>query len=136
VCLAFAHVSVGEPQFCYVCTHSGKSSLLNALLDEASVLPTSGSQGCTAAVVELVFNSDLVLADDKGVDDGAVPPQKRQVAVYRGEVEFMKKDEWEHELRILVDECSSDNGRIHDSKPHERSQPTAAAAWSKINQGE
>ena len=40
-------------------TGVGKSSLLNALLGEASILPTSGSRGCTAAVVELRYNEAL-----------------------------------------------------------------------------
>ena len=110
-------------------SHSGKSSLLNALLDEASVLPTSGSQGCTATVVELSFNSDLVLTEDKA---GAQP---KKVPVYRGEVEFMTKEDWESELRILVQECSTGKGRLYSAKPHEKSLPAAAAAWSKINQG-
>ena len=110
-------------------SHSGKSSLLNALLDEASVLPTSGSQGCTATVVELSFNSDLVLTDGKPV------AQPKKVPVYRGEVEFMTKEDWEGELRILVQECSTGKGRLYATKPHEKSLPAAAAAWSKINQG-
>merc|ERR1739848_378728 len=40
-------------------TGVGKSSLLNALLNEASILPTSGSRGCTAAVVELKYNDSI-----------------------------------------------------------------------------
>ena len=59
---------------------SGKSSLLNALLDEASVLPTSGSRGCTAAVVELAFNSDLMEEANQG----------NSVSVYKGVVEFIR----------------------------------------------
>ena len=47
-------------------TGVGKSSLLNSLLDEAAVLPTSGSRGCTATVVELLFHSELIKeADDE-----------------------------------------------------------------------
>ena len=78
-------------------TGVGKSSLLNALLDEASVLPTSGSRGCTAAVVELRFNADMEKADPTG----------KQVTCYRGDVEFMTLQEWQTELKILVDECST-----------------------------
>ena len=47
-------------------TGVGKSSLLNALLGEASILPTSGSRGCTATVVELQFNEQLGAADRAG----------------------------------------------------------------------
>jgi hypothetical protein len=70
---------------------SGKSSLLNALLDEAAVLPTSGSRGCTAAVVELVYNHDL-LGDAEGTKPQGTP-RPNEVPVYRGEVEFMKRED-------------------------------------------
>ena len=43
-------------------------------------LPTSGSRGCTAAVVELVYNSELV-------NESTHPDEK--VPVYKGEVEFI-----------------------------------------------
>lgn len=79
---------------------SGKSSLLNGLLDEAAVLPTSGSRGCTAAVVELVFHSELLAKDnatnndDENVSDVAEQPT---VPVYRGEVEFITLEDWRKE---------------------------------------
>ena len=46
-------------------TGAGKSSLMNALLDHRSVLPTSGIRACTAVVVEVVQNteSDILEAD-------------------------------------------------------------------------
>lgn len=34
-------------------TGSGKSSLMNALLDQLDILPTSGMRACTAVVVEV-----------------------------------------------------------------------------------
>jgi GTPase SAR1 family protein len=37
-------------------TGSGKSSLMNALLDHADILPTSGMRACTAVVVEITNN--------------------------------------------------------------------------------
>lgn len=74
--------------------NSGKSSLLNGLLDEAAVLPTSGSRGCTAAVVELVFNAELMKAanneDEGGTNQTLIP-------VYRGEVEFITLEDWTKE---------------------------------------
>ena len=39
-------------------TGAGKSSLLNALLDHFDILPTSGMQACTAAVVEINNNTE------------------------------------------------------------------------------
>ena len=46
-------------------TGAGKSSLMNALLDHRSVLPTSGIRACTAVVVEVIQNnnSDMLEAD-------------------------------------------------------------------------
>jgi hypothetical protein len=102
----------------------GKSSLLNALLDEAAVLPTSGSRGCTAAVVELSFNQDL-----------AKPPAGAEtIPVYRGKVEFMKPKDWEAELRVLVDECSTHEKIVYQRRPDPQTSPDASAAWEKIDQ--
>lgn len=52
-------------------TGAGKSSLLNALLDHFDILPTSGMQACTAAVVEINSN----MKDD----------------LYRAEIEFLSE---------------------------------------------
>lgn len=103
-------------------TGVGKSSLLNAILEEASVLPTSGSRGCTAAVVELRFNKDL-------------KDPTKEVPVYKGEVEFITLTEWATELKILIDECSTaEEKTIYARRPEEERQPDAAAAWAKIDQ--
>jgi hypothetical protein len=105
-------------------TGVGKSSLLNALLDEANVLPTSGSRGCTAAVVELRFNTAL-----KETQPGT------ETTVYKGQVEFIKLQDWLDELQVLIDEVSThDTKLIYIMKPDESRQPDAAAAWAKINQ--
>lgn len=101
-----------------------QSSLLNAILDEAAVLPTSGSRGCTAAVVELRYNNDLV----------AVSENDKEVAVYKGEVEFMTRDEWLVELKILVDECSTMENRVYVREPDPQNASEIAAAWAKIDQ--
>ena len=103
---------------------------MNALLDEAAVLPTSGSRGCTAAVVELTYNRDLVVNDDQTTT--ATNPTK--VPVYKGKVEFMKLSDWTTELKLLVDECSTQTKHIYAIPPQEQHQPDAAAAWAKIDQ--
>eukprot|EP00536_Pseudo-nitzschia_multiseries_P011811 jgi/Psemu1/289916/fgenesh1_pg.422_\ len=118
-------------------TGVGKSSLLNALLDEAAVLPTSGSRGCTAAVVELTYNRDL-LQDPVG-HAGPPPstnpvPDNKKVPVYKGKVEFMKLEDWTTELKFLVDECSTQDKLVYARCPEEQRQPDAAAAWAKIDQ--
>lgn len=100
-----------------------KSSLLNALLDEANVLPTSGSRGCTAAVVELRFNKSLLES------------QGAQTTVYKGQVEFISLQDWQEELKLLIDECSTqDTKTIYANPPDESRQPDAAAAWAKIDE--
>ena len=94
------------------------------------MLPTSGSRGCTAAVVELRFNADM--EEVKAVKD--------EVPVYRGEVEFITRHEWATELKILVDECSSEDNKImfflepDALNPDPHNAPEAVAAWAKIDQ--
>jgi hypothetical protein len=117
-------------------TGVGKSSLLNALLDEAAVLPTSGSRGCTAAVVELTYNRDLIedttLAKSK--TSSIANNAGKKIPVYKGKVEFIKLEEWRAELKLLVDECSTKERTIYIRCPEEKNQPDAAAAWAKIDQ--
>ena len=101
-------------------TGVGKSSLLNALCDEAAILPTSGSRGCTATVVELRFNKDLLNPSDK-------------TTVYKGQVEFMSLQEWYDELKVLVDLCCVPaTQKILTAPPDDRQNPEIAAAWSKL----
>jgi hypothetical protein len=97
---------------------------LNALLDEASVLPTSGSRGCTAAVVELRFNSELL--EQKSGND--------EMPVYRGIVEFITLEEWRAELQILVEECCTQENTVYVREPDPQTAAEAAAAWAKIDQ--
>ena len=77
-------------------SNSGKSSLLNSLLEEAAVLPTSGSRGCTAAVVELVYN-DLSNEEDTATPENTADAGRSTVPVYRGEVEFITLEDWQKE---------------------------------------
>ncbi|KAL7499648.1 hypothetical protein ACHAWT_010345 [Skeletonema menzelii] len=109
-------------------TGVGKSSLLNGLLDEAAVLPTSGSRGCTAAVVELVYNSELM----KEVD-ATVAEKLPVVPAYKGTVEFITLDDWKKELKVLVEECSTQEKYIYSIRPIDDTSE-AYAAWQKIEQ--
>ena len=81
-------------------TGVGKSSLLNALLDEAAVLPTSGSRGCTAAVVELTYNRDLVKDATITTHPATtiVDSTAKMTPVYKGKVEFIKLEDWKSEV--------------------------------------
>jgi hypothetical protein len=83
-------------------------------------------------VVELRFNTDLLeVKDDNTNNDDA----STELAVYKGEVEFITLDEWAQELKILVEECCThEEKKVYARPPEENRQPDAAAAWSKINQ--
>mmetsp|Transcript_8989 Transcript_8989/g.17921 ORF Transcript_8989/g.17921 Transcript_8989/m.17921 type:complete len:1419 (-) Transcript_8989:154-4410(-) len=109
-------------------TGVGKSSLLNGLLDEAAVLPTSGSRGCTAAVVELVYNSELLKEPDTTVAE-----KLPVVPAYKGTVEFITLDDWTKELKVLVEECSTQEKHIYSIPPIDDTSE-AYAAWQKIEQ--
>lgn len=73
------------------------------------MLPTSGSRGCTAAVVELVFHSDLLKGangdEEANGNEVAVAAavatadlqQPTNVPVYAGEVEFITLEDWRKE---------------------------------------
>lgn len=58
-------------------TGAGKTSLINALLDEDKLLVTSGWRACTAVICEISYND---------MDD----PRK----AYRAEVEFISQEAW------------------------------------------
>ncbi|KAK7717579.1 hypothetical protein SLS64_003073 [Diaporthe eres] len=68
-------------------TGAGKSSLIDALLNEQRLLPTSGFRACTAVVTEISYN--------KSTD-----PKK----AYRAEVEFISQEDWDSELNLLFGE--------------------------------
>ena len=70
--------------------NAGKSTLLNALLDETTVLPTNGMRACTAALIEL-----------RHEDTPAHEP------LYRGEVDFLSQAEWDRELDDMIDDLVS-----------------------------
>lgn len=75
-----------------------------------------------------MFNSDLV-ADENNSELGT-----QTVPVYRGEVEFIRLEDWQKELRLLVEECSTQEKQVYARTPDADRQPDAAAAWQKIDQ--
>jgi hypothetical protein len=64
-------------------TGAGKSSMLNALIGERSVLPTNGMRACTASLVEMAYNYE-------------------PGAPYRAVVELLTPQEWQEELETLL----------------------------------
>lgn len=69
-------------------TGAGKSSVINAMLDEERLVPTNCMRACTAVVTELSYNYSKV-----------------EAAKYRAEIEFIKPEEWRKELDILFKEA-------------------------------
>ena len=67
-------------------TGSGKSSLLNSLLEHGNILPTSGMRACTAVVVRISSNE----SSDS----------------YDADVEFLAEKEWMDELELLLKELT------------------------------
>ncbi|ROW12852.1 hypothetical protein VMCG_00483 [Cytospora schulzeri] len=93
-------------------TGAGKSSLINAVLDEDKLLVTSGYRACTAVITEISYNE---------VDDEA--------KAYRAEVEFISQDDWESELKLLLEDLVEDK---HLSAAYIDANAEAGIAYAKI----
>ncbi|KDN64450.1 hypothetical protein CSUB01_00407 [Colletotrichum sublineola] len=76
-------------------TGSGKSSLINAILDEERIVPTNCMRACTAVITEISWNQ----SED---------PAKK----YRAEIEFITQAEWTTEVISLRRDILDPNGRI------------------------
>lgn len=70
-------------------TGAGKSSLINAIIDEENLLGTNCMRASTAVATEIAYNY-------------------RSGKKYRAEVEFVERGEWERELRALVGDLRDD----------------------------
>lgn len=92
-------------------TGHGKSSLINALLDEQRLIPTNCVRACTAAVTEISWND----SDD---------PERR----YRAEIEFISAEEWLSELEILFQDLTMSTGEALAEKV----DVDAEVAWAKV----
>ncbi|TGO63902.1 hypothetical protein BCON_0010g00680 [Botryotinia convoluta] len=71
-------------------TGSGKSSLINALIDEEMVVPANAMRASTSVVTEISWND----SDD---------PEK----AFRAEIEFISEKEWKAEMDILLDDLKN-----------------------------
>ncbi|XP_072911239.1 uncharacterized protein [Hemitrygon akajei] len=91
-------------------TGSGKSSLLNALLDEEGVLPTSAMRACTAVVVEVSHNASS--------------------RCFRADIEFFSEEEWNKELLSLLSDMTDKKGRLKKRRPDPGSE--ASVAYSRV----
>ncbi|KAL7629638.1 hypothetical protein AAE478_001160 [Parahypoxylon ruwenzoriense] len=94
-------------------TGAGKSSVINALLDEERLLPTNCLRACTASPTEISYNYS---------DDPA--------ELYRAEIEFITKEEWVNELKVLFDDLLDGNGGI--SRECTNADSEAGVAYAKL----
>ncbi|KAI5247236.1 hypothetical protein E4T43_02175 [Aureobasidium subglaciale] len=94
-------------------TGAGKSSVINAILDEERLVPTNCMRACTAVVTEMSWNAS---ADEN--------------SRYRAEIEFIKPAEWEKELQVLFEEIIDGSGNISREVSNPDSQ--AGIAYAKI----
>ncbi|EPE36312.1 P-loop containing nucleoside triphosphate hydrolase [Glarea lozoyensis ATCC 20868] len=91
-------------------TGSGKSSLINALLDEEILLPTNAMRAATTAIIEVSANKS-----------------KNKSELYTAEIEFITAKEWISELEVLSSTTTDTEATVPATKNSE-----AAAAWDKL----
>ncbi|KAG8162600.1 hypothetical protein KVR01_008365 [Diaporthe batatas] len=93
-------------------TGAGKSSVINALLDEERLLPTNCLRACTASPTEISYNR----SDD---------PDE----LFRAEIEFIAAEDWIKELATLFTDLL-DDGKI--SRDCNNPETEAGIAYAKI----
>ena len=91
-------------------TGAGKSSVINAMLDEERRVPTNCMRACTAVVTEISYNHD-----DKS---------------YRAQIEFISPADWEKELRIIFQDIMDGDGKV--SRDCANEDTDAGIAYAKI----
>ncbi|KAK2040434.1 hypothetical protein LZ31DRAFT_634095 [Colletotrichum somersetense] len=94
-------------------TGAGKSSVINALLDEERLLPTNCLRACTASPTEISYNHS-----------------QNPEELYRSEIEFISQEDWKKELRTLFTDLLDDSGNISRDCTNEDSE--AGIAYAKI----
>lgn len=94
-------------------TGAGKSSVINAMLEEERLVPTNCMRACTAVVTEMSYNH----SED---------PR----ALYRADIEFIQAADWEKDLKISLDELIDGNGQI--SRECTNPESEAGVAYAKI----
>ena len=95
-------------------TGAGKSSVINAVLEEERLLPTNCMRACTAVVTEVSWNDD-----------------ENESKKYRAEVEFIKAEDWRKELKTLFEDLINESGEI-TRDIYRKSENDASIAYAKI----
>ena len=91
-------------------TGAGKSSVINAMLDEERLVPTNCMRACTAVVTEISYNH------------GEKP--------YHAQIEFISPADWEKELRTLFQDLLDGDGKV--SRDCANEDTDAGIAYAKI----
>lgn len=94
-------------------TGAGKSSVINAMLNEERLVPTNCMRACTAVVTEMSYNDS-----------------KNESQRYRAEIEFIKPEDWRRELKVLFDEVFDGNGGMNREAYNPDTE--AGIAYAKI----
>lgn len=89
-------------------TGAGKSSILNAILDD-NIVPTNGMRACTAVVTELAYHNKQTIDAD---------------------VSFLSEAEWRAELDVLLHDLVDEDGNI---KRNTDLKSDAGVAWQKVH---
>lgn len=91
-------------------TGAGKSSVINAMLEEERLVPTNCMRACTAVVTEISYN-------------GGTKP-------YHAQVEFIAASDWEKQLRTLFADVLDGDGKV--SRDCVNEETDAGIAYAKI----
>ncbi|KAK8066431.1 hypothetical protein PG997_013178 [Apiospora hydei] len=94
-------------------TGAGKSSVINAIMNEERLLPTNCLRACTASPTEISYN----YSDDPS-------------ELYKAEVEFITRQEWVRELEQLYADLLDPNGDI--SREASNTDSDAGVAYAKL----
>ncbi|KAG1892548.1 hypothetical protein F4604DRAFT_1699937 [Suillus subluteus] len=89
-------------------TGAGKSSILNAILDD-NIVPTSGMRACTAVVTEIAYHAAPTINAD---------------------VSFLSEAEWRAELAVLLDDLVDEDGNL---KRTTDLRSDSGVAWHKVH---
>lgn len=91
-------------------TGAGKSSVINAMLEEERLVPTNCMRACTAVVTEISYNDEQ--------------------APYRAEIEFINSSDWHKELETMFSDLLDAEGRVSRECSNEDTE--AGIAYAKI----
>ncbi|KAL8858213.1 MAG: hypothetical protein Q9178_005225 [Gyalolechia marmorata] len=91
-------------------TGAGKSSVINAMLEEERLVPTNCMRACTAVVTEISYNYEEM--------------------PYCAEIEFITAEDWAKELKVLFQDLLDGEGNVSRDCTNEDSD--AGIAYAKI----